>query len=209
MEDPEYSIKKYADNGDLKTLGSFNENDDLYVLSSKPTAKYSKWNVLEGALQEDKKFDPGTPAVIIKYDDNTLRSVGSVNDIDNIFIEDSGTGMQIEAEDFPLYKALKQMDQNDIDEILSEIRKHSKGEDQRKRLIRTFLLNEISSSGGDLENARAIANEIENGQFDELVNILADLDQGDVPVLELLEINPDDGGMQVEEGGGGGGDGAD
>ena len=199
MEDPEYSIKKYADNGDLKTLGSFNENDDLYVLSSQPSAEYSKWDVLvTGDLQKDKKFDPGAPAVIIKYDDNTLRLVGSVNDIDDIFIEDSGNGAQIEAEDFPLYKALKQMGEigYTIDDIVAEIRKHSKDEDQKKRLLRIFLEELIQQTphGGDFENPRRVQHE--NQDMNQLAGNLANVfpEIGREEILNLLDIALGEGG---------------
>lgn len=190
---PLYFIKKYADNGENpKILGSFDKKAKLYVLSSEPTAKYSKWNVLgTGKLQEDKKIDPRTPALAIKYPKiNTLTPIGSANDIDDIFIENSGT--QIRAEDFPLYKALKRMREIGYtnDDIVAEIRKHSKDEDQKKRLLRIFLEEVIEQTlhGGEFENPRRVQHE--NQDMDRFVGDLANMfpEIGQQEILNLLQI---------------------
>jgi len=202
----QYSIKKYADNGENpKLLGSFNENDTLYVLSSKPTAKYSKWDVLGEELQKDEKFDFRTPALAIKYpNSNTPFPVGSANDIDDIFIEVSGTGAQIKVEDFPLYKALKEMNKKGYSpaEIEDEILKHSNGK-QRIRLIRIFqslgiIPSEETVDGGDNENPRGIENE---GWVDMILN--GDVDQQNIQNIINEFIGLED--MQVEEERNGGG----
>ena len=169
MERPKYSIKKEVEDGDPKTLGSFNENATLYVLSSKPTAKYSKWDVLEGKLQKDEKFDFKTPALAIKHPNfNNPFPVGSVDDIDSIFIEESDTETQIKAKDFPLYKALKEMNEARYSpaEILEEILKHSKGE-QSIRLIRIFQSLEVIPSEETLDGGELVVNlpEIENPRW--------------------------------------------
>lgn len=187
---PLYFIKKEVEGGDPKIIGSFTENDDLYVLSSEPTAKYSKLDVLRsGELQEDKKFDPKTSALAIKSAKNNIfYSVGSANDIDDIFIENSDT--QIKAQDFPLYKALKTMNKNgySIDMIVDEIRKHSNNKDQQKRLVQIFLEQSIERTSDGGENLRRVqrGNEDMNGIVGFVAGLFPEI--GREEIINLLEF---------------------
>ena len=118
------------------------------MVSSQPSAGIFKMGCFRRSPSKRHKIWPRSACSHHKIWRQYPSSVGSVNDIDDIFIEDSGNGAQ-PSRRLSALQSIETNGWNDIDDIVAEIRKHSKDEDQ-KRLLRIFLpIQQLD--GGDLK----------------------------------------------------------